>query len=85
METEILTHAELMSKRDGAVRFWRITDKSAKLVRDGKSFARIDSLTDGTFVTTYNGARAEVASWEAATAWLTMQLTAVALTCDVWM
>lgn len=83
-DSEQLSHADLMAKRDGAVRLWRITDKSFKLVKDGESFARIDACTDGTFVTTLRGERNEVVSWEAAKAWFTMQTMAAALSSEVW-
>lgn len=81
---EQLSHADLMAKRDGAVRFWCINDKSFKLVKDGESFARIDALTDGTFQTTLDGKRTDVASWEAAKAWFTAQVTVAALTSEIW-
>ena len=69
--TETLTHAELMAKRDGAVRLWVVMPgSSAKLVRDGVSFARIDTLTDDTVWCKLHGTRRQVASWEVATAWL---------------
>jgi hypothetical protein len=85
VESEAITHSDLMAKRDGATRLWTIVrGKSAKLVRDGVSFARIDALTDGTFSVTLHGERSAVSSWQAASAWLVVQATAATLAGDLW-
>lgn len=79
-QTEFLNHTELMAKRDGAVRMWIVMPgSSAKLVRDGVSFARIDTLTDGTIRTTLHGHRGQLSSWDVACNWLFIQLSAAVL------
>ena len=86
-KTETMTHAEMMATMDGAIRLWAMPEfKTAKIVRNGRTLARIDGLTDGTFWCTQHSTelwgkstRIQVASWEAASAWLTQQTLAASL------
>lgn len=65
-----MTHADIYAARDGALYVVQLRG-TAKLVRDGKTLARLMSYTDGTFATCEHGGRAEpIASWELGIAWL---------------
>lgn len=91
METNTATKTDaaasytgMMAARDGAASLWVDGQhRFAKLVRDGATLARIDRLTDGTFVTYSAGVRTTVASWEAASAWLTARATAESIVSDL--
>jgi hypothetical protein len=78
--TNTMTHSEMMAARDGSAYLWIDSAlRFAKLVRDGRTVARIDRLTDGTVCATSDGARVSFESWTAASAWLTARATAAAL------
>jgi len=79
------THATTMTMHDGETRLWIDGQhRFAKLVRDGKTLARIDRYTDGSFATYADGVRTHVATWEIAAAWLTTRACAEALVSALW-
>lgn len=79
-----MTHAEMMAATDGAAYLWIDAEhRFAKLVRNGRTFARIDRFTDDTFEATDNGKRMPMPTWAAASAWITARATAEVLTSDL--
>jgi len=80
-----VTHTAMVAANDGETRMWIDGQhRFAKLVRDGKTLARIDRYSDGTFATYADGVRTHVATWEIAAAWLTSRACSEALVSALW-
>jgi hypothetical protein len=81
---ETMSHAQMMNARDGVAYLWIDGERRfAKLVRDGRTIARVDRMDDGSHVASEDGRRTDIGTWSACSAWLTARASAKAITSDL--